>query len=147
MWHKRSDPLVLQFLFDSLRMQFLEPQEFTTTKMDQWICDLAMAKKNCKDYFLNTWIHTNTEMSADEKAVCTRAFADHASARQMFLNYPDQPVNDFSQLYWDNGQRPKSFRLIVEFWSQLIFGEEYDSSLKQAAKYLPENYLHAQLHF
>ncbi|CAK0800707.1 unnamed protein product [Prorocentrum cordatum] len=132
------------YLLDALSMEFIELSDCSISKMNTWICDLALIKLSSRDYFLNQWAHSNA-FTAEEIGWCRNAFASHESARATLTNYPGASSVDISSLYVSGAgtKRRNAFRLAVAFWEKIAFGNDFDTALKTAAKNAkgPEEYL------
>ncbi|CAK0821192.1 unnamed protein product, partial [Prorocentrum cordatum] len=132
------------YLLDALSMEFIELSDCSISKMNTWICDLALIKLSSGDYFLNQWAHSNA-FTAEEIGWCRNAFASHESARATLTNYPGASSVDISSLYVSGAgtKRRNAFRLAVAFWEKIVFGNDFDTALKTAAKNAkgPEEYL------
>ncbi|CAK0862796.1 unnamed protein product [Prorocentrum cordatum] len=132
------------YLLDALSMEFIELSDCSISKMNTWICDLALIKLSSRDYFLNQWAHSNA-FTAEEIGWCRNAFASHESARVTLTNCPGASSVDISSLYVSGAgtKRRNAFRLAVAFWEKIVFGNDFDTALKTAAKNAkgPEEYL------
>jgi hypothetical protein len=122
------------FMLDSLKMSYFEPDEFSQSKMNEWILPLGLLKLECKNYFLTKWCYQQG-FTPDEISFVTASFANHASYRSKLKAYPDQEI-ETNELYFDRAGKAtrKSFRIAINLWEDIIYGNKHNPALRTANK-------------
>ena len=96
-----------QSLTDSLRMKFMEVEDFSVSKLNTIHCEVAVLKMEFRDYFLTKFLDGNA-FPSHAKQVLRSMLADHKAVRSHLTAYPDEKCPDLS---WLNAHNPSVSQL------------------------------------
>lgn len=115
---------------DSLLMQYTCIGDYSNSKLNKELCDMALLKLEIHEHLLGSFLDAHP-FTADDKARVRTVLATHTSVRKFMVAYPGDPPCD---LTWQTSKHMLSTISFLDFAEGLIFGDRYDGTLRTGVR-------------